>query len=147
MQSLHKLKRNLTDESIAYGYTLSIWGSGTFLIKHYGLLTNLRIMAYILGAVIGFGFLSVLAFDRLFDRIQNLPERQIVVGSTIHLFASFGNVLISQAMIFLLAPILPAVAVFLTVGFNATVTYNIMLLVEDSLTEHIYRLEKRMNMI
>ena len=51
MNLREQLARNLTAESEAYGYTLTIWGGGSILINQYGTPTISRIFFYIGGAL------------------------------------------------------------------------------------------------
>lgn len=145
MDTLSELRGNLTSESMAYGYTLSIWGSGAFLITAFGTLTPTLILAYIAGGVIGFGALAIGVFHRFFTQVESRSHDAFIVASMIHVLASLGNVFLSYLFIGWLEPVMPAVAVFFLIGFHATVTYNIMLLVEKFIGEDIYRLETRLS--
>lgn len=135
----------MTSESMAYGYTLSIWGSGAFLITAFGSLTPELILSFIAGGVTGFAALAVAVFRSFFGEIQDEKHGAFVVASMIHIFASLGNVFLSYLFISWLEPVLSPVVLFFVIGFHATVTYNIMLLVEEFIGEDIYRWEKKLN--
>ncbi|MFB6207753.1 MAG: hypothetical protein ABEJ69_00215 [Candidatus Nanohaloarchaea archaeon] len=146
MDLLRELREHVTQESIAYGYTLSVWGSGTLLLTSYTTPTPEMILAFITGGVVGFGLLAVAVFQKFFGEIQK-PERhgKFVVASMVHIFASLGNVFLSYLWIKLFSAALEPYLVFGLVGVHATVTYNLMLLVEEILSEDIYHLEKRLS--
>jgi hypothetical protein len=138
------LKRNTTEESIAYGYTLSIWGSGAFLIQFLEL-TPLSVLAYVFGGVVGFGLLASVVFSDLFGDVSGAGTRdRLIVASMIHIFASFGNVLASYGLVVALKGLMNPVFIFFLIGVHATVTYNLMLVVEELISVRLYRFEQRM---
>ncbi len=123
------LQINLTDESKAYGYTLSIWGSGASLINAFGFPAATEVMLYILGAVVGFGLLAVAVYGAMFGSVSNLKDEEMVVASMIHLVAALGTV----GMSLVIVDQLPAQPAFFLTGVNASVTYNLLLLAETVL--------------
>ncbi|MFB6294780.1 MAG: hypothetical protein ABEI97_03400 [Candidatus Nanohaloarchaea archaeon] len=128
-----RLRINLTDESRAYGYTLVIWGSGAILIDAFGFPTPLQVMVYIAGAVAGFGILALVVYGNVFRRVENIKDEAMVVASSIHLIAALGTVGLAAVA----ANRLPATTSFFVVGVNATVTYNVLLLVETIFSREI----------
>ncbi|MDY6770752.1 MAG: hypothetical protein SV186_02205 [Candidatus Nanohaloarchaea archaeon] len=144
MQTLETFRSNLSAESKAYGYTLSIWGSGAFLISQYSL-SPPRIGMFILGAVLGFGLLALIAFRGVFSSYSYRHDEQYIVASIIHILASFGNVLLSYLLILATAPYLAPVAVFTLIGLHASFSYNVLLLVEDYMIEEIAAVESTLN--
>jgi hypothetical protein len=127
-----RLTGNLTTESEAYGYTLTIWGAGAILLNQYSTPTIAQIFLYIGGGLLGFGALALLAFDELFARKQPDGSQQLLVASTIHVIATGGNLVVAYLLVLALRSYtaLPEMAGFLLVGFQATVTYNLLLLGE-----------------
>jgi hypothetical protein len=58
MDPRSRLTNNLTAESEAYGYTLTIWGSGAMLIYKVQTPDLFHILLLTFGAVLGFGVLG-----------------------------------------------------------------------------------------
>lgn len=60
--------------------------------------------------------------------------QQLIVVSMVHIFATFGNLLLSGFFVKLIpSTILSETISYLFIGFQATFTYNVLLLVESSL--------------
>lgn len=136
------LKRNVTDESIAYGYTLTIWGSGAFLIQALGL-TTFNILSYVAGGVTGFALMASFVFSGLLGDVYGQSERdRLIVASMIHILASFGTVFISYLLVTGLQGALTDAYIYFLIGVHATVTYNIMLVLEEFISVKLYDLEQ-----
>ncbi|MFB6241250.1 MAG: hypothetical protein ABEJ36_00415 [Candidatus Nanosalina sp.] len=133
------LKEKVTAESPAYGYTLSIWGSGALLITQFTV-QGAAILAFILGGVIGFGVLSDLAFGSLMRKFQSEQGNEMLVISMIHILASFGAVTVNFFLARNLAALNSELIAFI-MGFVATTGYNVLLLVEHYLYEDLYEIE------
>lgn len=131
MHLREQLARNLTAESEAYGYTLSIWGGGAILIHQYGLPTLSQIFLYIVGALLAFAVLVAIAFRHLFVAHETTHHRELILASMIHLIATLGSLggayLVIQTTI---TTVFPAKGGFLAVGFQLTLTYNLLILLE-----------------
>ena len=131
MNLREQLARNLTNESEAYGYTLTIWGSGSILINQYGTPTIDQIFLYIGGALVGFAALAAIAFPHLFTAQETGQSRQLIIASTVHIVATFGSLglayLVTRTVI--TSTIHPWVG-FSFIGFQLTFTYNLFVLVE-----------------
>ncbi|PSP55541.1 hypothetical protein BRC82_05005 [Halobacteriales archaeon QS_1_67_19] len=135
MDPKRRLVRNLVAESEAYGYTLTIWGAGGLLIDHYGSPGLLDVFFYVGGALAGFGVLAAVAFDYVVTDLDE-DRRQVLVVSMIHVLATTGNLLVSFVLIEAVGALgFPPWPGFLAVGFQATVTYNLLLSFEQSFTE------------
>lgn len=143
MDTLEQLRENLTEESKAYGYTLSVWGAGALLLNAYPF-GHLKILVYILGAVVGFGLLSFLAFKGFFKSVDAKHVDKFIVASMIHILASLGNVFLSWVLIILLQGAMAEIWIFFVVGIHVTFSYNVLLLVEEWFSEYIVALEARM---
>jgi hypothetical protein len=130
-----RLAENLTSESKAYGYTLTVWGTGAILINQYSTPDIVEFFLYIGGGLLGFGVLGLLAFRELFAREQPEGNDQLIVASTVHILGTGGALVVGYllARLISLYPSLPEAAGFLLLGFQATVVYNLLLLVESSL--------------
>lgn len=136
------LKRNVTDESIAYGYTLAIWGSGALLIQFLQL-NPARILAYVGGGVAGFALMASIVFSDMLGDVYNQAQREkMIVASMIHVLASFGSVVLSYVFIMLLVEKIDPLYLFFLIGLHATVTYNIMLVIEEFISVELYNLEQ-----
>ncbi|MFC6963175.1 hypothetical protein [Halocatena marina] len=134
MNPRKRLGQNLIAESKAYGYTLTIWGSGVILFHHYGTPGILHILSYVGGALVAFAILAFIAFDALFSDVDKEKRPRLIAMSMIHIFASFGNLLVSHIVVVAaVALTIPTLPTFLLIGFQATFTYNILLLVEEGL--------------
>lgn len=132
MEPRERLAQNLVFESKAYGYTLTIWGSGALLISQYGTPTAVQILSYVGGALAAFTALALVAFNTLFRETRADSDQQVIVTSIVHVFATFGNLLISYGIVFyVFLDDLPSAILFLAVGFQATFLYNVLLLVEE----------------
>ena len=130
-----RLAGNLTSESEAYGYTLTIWGTGALLINQYSTPNVVQVFSFVGGGLLGFAVLALLAFRCLFAREDPDENDQLIVASAIHLVGtggalSIGYLLIEATRFY--TP-LPAAAGFLFAGFEATVVYNLLLLGETFL--------------
>ncbi len=143
MKALETLRTNLSEESKAYGYTLSIWGSGAILVGQYGVPAASEVLMFILGGVIGFGVLATIAFRGVWKSVERQTQDTYIVASMIHILASFGNVVVSYALIALLSSSIASTYVFLLVGLHASFSYNILLLLEEYLSEYIVMAEAR----
>ncbi len=144
VNSRSKLRDNITDESIAYGYTLTIWGSGALLLLNFSV-NELNLLSYIFGGLIGFAALSLVVFRHFIEKIdsKNTGKNEIVVASMIHIIASLGTVLINYVFINNVSGTLNQQMIFFITGFNATVFYNVMLLLESFISQDLYKLEKK----
>lgn len=130
-----RLAYNLTTESEAYGYTLTVWGAGAILINAYGTPTIFQILAYIGGGLVAFGMLATIAFSQLLSETDIADEKDLIIISAIHGGATFGNLVISYGFAeFAVRDPIPVVWAFFIVGFQATFTYNVLLLAESSAT-------------
>ena len=138
MKALNSIRNNILDESAAYGYTLSIWGSGAMLIQSSGL-TAESVLAFVLGGLTGFAFLTAVAFRGIFMDIEK-ESGETIVASMIHVLASFGSVLITYLIVQNLN--LEVLHMFFLIGAHTTVTYNVMMVLEEYISRDIYRFEK-----
>lgn len=143
MELRSQLRRNITGESLAYGYTLAIWGSGALLLNSFDTLP-FDVLAFVFGGVAGFTALAFLAFRTFVGQVEYAKNEDFVVASTIHIFGSLGTVLVNYAIITQAPASIQKEVIFLLVGFNATFLYNIMLLVEEIISKDIYRFEEKL---
>lgn len=141
MEFKRALQENITQESIAYGYTLSVWGSGAILINAFQI-TSIEILLFILGGIFGFGILALTAYNKLFQEIETRDRDKMIVGSMIHILASLGTVVFSLLIIENAGTMDPKY-IFLVVGINTTLTYNLLLLIEELIYKDIAVLEKK----
>lgn len=133
MNPVERLARNLLSESRAYGYTLCIWGGGEMLITQYGTPDLVDIVVFVVGAVVAFGALAAIAFNTAFATAETDHESNPIVASMVHVVATLGSVLSSHLVAVLaLTYGVPAAIAFAAVGFQATTTYNGLLLFEQA---------------
>jgi len=123
------LAANLASESEAYGYTLTIWGSGALLIHAYSVPDVARISAFVAGALVGFGVLAGLAFQGFTAEMAVGDSPSSLVVSAIHVLST-GGALAAVSLLLELTQGGPPLAIFFAVGALATVAYNSFLLLE-----------------
>lgn len=133
MEPRKRLAQNIVLESKAYGYTLTIWGSGALLVGRYGMASVPQIFSYVVGALLAFAALALVAFKTLLRETETTGDQQVIVTSIVHIFATFGNLVISYLIVrYSVIARLPVAVLFLAVGFQATFLYNVFLLVEEA---------------
>lgn len=138
MDLQEELAQNLTAESEAYGYTLSIWGGGAILINQYGTPNVTQVFLYVSGALAAFMVLAVIAFRHLFANHETTVNRQLIIASMIHLVATLG----SLGLTYLIAKttftsVLTENMGFFLTGFQLTLTYNLLVLLERAFAQTI----------
>jgi hypothetical protein len=129
MEYRRRLAANLASESEAYGYTLTIWGSGALLIHAYGVPGVARILSFVAGALAGFGLLAAVAFEGFSTQLNVEESPSSLVVSAIHVLSTGG----ALAAVSLFLDVIPQgwpLATFFAVGALATTTYNLLLLLE-----------------
>ena len=131
-----RLEANLVSESEAYGYTLTIWGSGAMLIHSFEVPGTERAMAYVAGALVGFGALAVAAFRGLTTEAAVEESPSSLVASSVHIVAT-GGALGVVHLFLLLTSGGPPFVVFFSVGALATIAYNLLLLVEQLVVQWV----------
>ena len=141
MKFMKQLRDNITSESIAYGYTLAIWGSGALLLINFN--TNpADILSFVTGGVTGFALIAAVAFKGLVKEVEIESEKDFVVTSMVHVFASLGTILVNYVIITSGSHI-SELQIFFIVGSNTTFLYNIMLLAESYISEDVLMVEER----
>lgn len=140
MNLRRRLRSNLKSESEAYGYTLSAWGSGALLLQGFQMQAS-EVLLFVLGGVLGFGVLALLAFRHLFSDADVQESEDILTGSMVHILASIGTVVISYGLVVAGSGI-QLEYLSLIIGVNTTFSYNILLLLEEVIYNDLYRLEK-----
>ena len=136
MDPTSRLARNLVEESKAYGYTLTILGAGALLIHHYGMPGIVQTGLYIGGALAAIAALTVVAFGGFLTERKMGGARRLVSASMVHVVATGGNLLVSFLLIVGGRRFgLGRNGAFLLVGFQATLLYNLLLLLEHATVE------------
>ncbi|NEU56156.1 hypothetical protein [Halorussus sp. MSC15.2] len=134
MDARSRLAHNLTAESEAYGYTLTIWGSGAMLIYKVQTPDLFHILLLAFGAILGFGVLGAVAFREIVREPES-DETPLVVTSMVHVVSTLGNLVVAYLLVrFVVTHSTPGWFAFPLVGFQATVLYNVFLLLEDFLS-------------
>ncbi len=133
------LHSNITRESIAYGYTLAVWGSGAMLISGFQF-GPVDVFMFILGGTLGFGALALIAYGGLLGRVAEVERQKFIPGSMIHILASMGTLLLNLVFMESAQQLLSKTQIFLSVGFLTTLMYNMLLLVEQVAYKEIYRI-------
>jgi hypothetical protein len=132
------LKSVLVGESRAYGFTIAFWGSGAALIQAFGVPGFLQIISYAFGAVIGFGLITLYAFRKTLSAAKYERPDQMVLGM-VHYLASIAPILLTMGFTFLGEEV-----AFLLSGINVPVVYNLLMVVEEVLSEEAAALEQKL---
>ena len=138
MKTRARLAQNLTLETKAYGYTLTIWSAGALLSNVYSTPTRPAIAVFLVSSLLAFGALTAVAFGEMFTETEAEDQQELTTASMIHFVATGGAFCVNYAII----AVAPAVgvneiAVFALVGFQSTITYNLFLLLEERLVRVI----------
>lgn len=142
MEPIELLRKNVTNGSASYGYTLCIWGSGALLLNLFEL-SYFKIFSYIGGALVGFFLLALMAFRNIFAQVEP-REDTLIVASMVHFIGAMGTVYLTHIIIRFLSGSLSQVGLFFLVGVNATFTFNLLLLVEEYFYEALLYIESRL---
>jgi hypothetical protein len=132
------LRSVLIQESRAYGFTLAFWGSGALLIQHFGAPSLEQVLAYVGGALIGFGAITLAAFRQAFTTAE-AEEPEYLVFSMIHFLSALGPIAVTFFSIPLGSP-----GAFLVAGFSVSTVYNLLMMVEERLSRRALELERRL---
>lgn len=137
MDAQTRLESNLTAESEAYGYTLSVWGAGALLIHAIGLPNVWGALAYVAGALAGFATLAVLAWGGISEEmsVEESPTSHVV--SAIHIFATGGSLVVTHGLIVVTSGLRATIVFFLTGGV-VTIVYNLLLLAESFMGHQLH---------
>jgi phosphotransferase system glucose/maltose/N-acetylglucosamine-specific IIC component len=135
MNPRQRLAYTCQAESKAYGYTLSIWGAGALLIHQFGTPTPRSVFAYVGGGIVGFALVTLFAFGVPFSNSDVDADSEFIAATTVHIIATPGNLALSYGLVSVMGEwTLATWIVFGIVGLQATVTYNLLMLFEDSLS-------------
>lgn len=132
------LRSILVSESRAYGFTISFWGSGAILVGAFGIPQLTAAVLFGLGAVTGFGILTVWAYSGTLETVES-SEPDYLVLSMIHYIAAVLPVIVT----YLLTGLEPLPAFFLS-GMALSITYNLGMLAEEWISEEARRFENYM---
>lgn len=134
MLSRERLRGVLVDEAWAYGYTLTIWGAGALLIAEYGVPSQLDVLGYVAGSLVGFGLLTWYAFRGLLVGVEHERRDVRTAAQMVHLGATFLNLVGALVFVRLAHGVgVPEPVTFALVGFQATIVYSLFLVVEEEL--------------
>lgn len=135
MDANERLARNLVSESEAYGYTLSVWGSGALLIHVYHVPSAPAVFLFVLGGLLAFTTLAAVAFNQPFRRIEADTDSELIAASIVHVAATLGNLLLAWGIVGGLdAAGVGLGASALIVGYQVSTAYNLLLLLEARMT-------------
>lgn len=133
------LKNILTAESKSYGFTIAFWGSGILLANYSGLPGIKQALLYGIGAVIGFGILTLYIYRGPFVTATKEDEQQPLVLGMVHYIAALLPITAAYY-----TARLPNPANFFVTGLSVSLLYNLGTVVEESLSEKGEKLEKRL---
>lgn len=118
-----RLRATLASQSAAYGFTLTIWGTGALGIRHYGAYATIpEILAFVLGPLTAYSVL-VLTMYRPHEAPVRLPEAQYTVVA----FLDFASVPAALGIALVVYNTVPWPLLGMPVaGFAATLVYNLL---------------------
>jgi len=128
----------LLEESFAYGFTITFWGSGLLLINEYGLLHTRGILLYAIGAITGFGLLAVITFEGAVDTVEMDKTPTYFVLAAIHYLSALVPIGITHFL--LEAPLGRGSTLFLT-GAVVSIFYNVFIAFEEIISELMWNIE------
>jgi hypothetical protein len=113
-----------------YGYTLATWTTGAVLTNARGIPDTLTALAFMAGAVLGFAFVSVLAFGGLTKRFDRERGQALLWGS-FHFFsvglaigaAALVTYYVQSFIAWPLAAFLSTIVYLLVLGAESTAAY------------------------
>ncbi len=135
------LRSILMQESRAYGFTIAFWGSGAILIGTFGVPSIGGVLAYGSGAVIGFGIISLIAFERALGDVEK-PQQKYLVLSMVHYLAALAPILLTYLYVGVIG--LGLMESFFLAGLSVSITYNLFMIAEEYLSERVRHVEKRL---
>lgn len=133
------LKETLTQESRAYGFTIAFWGSGALLINQAGLPSLTQALLYGLGAITGFGLLTLYVYRSAFTSAGIEEETDLMVLSMIHYFGALLPMVATYYTSQLSTP-----ANFFVTGVSASALYNLGMVFEEMVSEEGRKLEEKL---
>ena len=132
------LRSLLVGESKAYGFTIAFWGSGAMLINQHGIPNLTEALSFGFGAVLGFGILTIIAFQGAFNHPKS-TESEYLVLSTIHYIAALLPIIATS----LIASNISGLPSFLLAGASVSLIFNSSMLIENYLSKELYTIEKK----
>lgn len=126
------LRSMLAGESRAYGFTIAFWGAGVVLSDSFGLPGMFQALSYGVGAVTGFALLALKSFEDATVEV-NRSENEYRVLASLHYLASLAPIVIAGG----LSRFFTVFPAFFLGGLSVSLTYNILALLEEDLSELI----------
>jgi hypothetical protein len=118
-----RLKALLTSQGAAYGFTLTIWSTGTLAREHYGHFSVDRIFLFVLGPLVMYASLLIILY-----RPSQPPVQISEIHYTPFSFMDFISVPFAVATAYLVYTYIPWPLWGIPVGsFLATLVYNLLL--------------------
>jgi hypothetical protein len=115
----HALLSVLRGSAVPYGYTLTVLASHSIVANQQGGPNVVEIIAFVIGAMLGFATLAAIAERRGLGRASTAPSRrEYIHAGMIHVFA-IGAALVSAILIALI----PGLLAWALAAFAATVLY------------------------
>ena len=127
------LRNLLIGESRAYGFTIAFWGSGSMLIREFGLPTFGEAIVYGTGAITGFGILAIIAFESSLTRFED-EKGSTVVLSMFHFMAALLPIIAAHLLV---SAFSNPITAFFTTGLSVSIVYNSLSVIEDDMAELI----------
>lgn len=118
-----RLKALLTSQGAAYGFTLTVWSTGTLAREHYGHFSVERIFLFVLGPLVMYALLLIILY-----RPSQPPVQISELHYTPFSFMDFISVPFAVGTAFLVYTYMPWPLWGIPVGsFLATLVYNLLL--------------------
>jgi len=128
-----RLRTTLGSSAAPYGYALATWTSGAVLIHDRGFPNALAALSFMLGAVLGFAVVGVLAFGSLTRHFDSEYGEAPLVWGSFHFLSvalAIGAAVLVTSMVesytlaWPLGGFLYTSAYLLTAGAEATIAYK-----------------------
>jgi len=127
---LQRLRRILVAEGIPYGFTLTIWATGTLGVERYGPLSTTAVFLFIMAAIAGYGVFALLL--EVFTKVQDQgKEHRSGISYLDFLSVPIAVGVVIAAYHFISAPLLGLT----TASFLAVIAYNLVLAAKRTIVE------------
>jgi len=142
MEPKDAMRKNISDESLAYGFTMSVWGSGAILLANSPEINPLSVLSFGMGSIISFALISEIVFSSLLTEYEIQGKQKRVVASMIHLLGAGVNIAFTYTVV-QVTSFQRQWILFFTIGFSVMLVYNLMLLVEIYGSEKLLELRNK----
>ncbi len=112
------------------------------LVSTFGAPGITGVLYYALGAITGFGLTTLLAYEHFFGS-PDYEQPEYLIFSTIHYLSSLAPIIATYFYTLAYPSLIGSGMVFFLSGVSVSFTYNILMLVEEKISEEVKQLEER----